>query len=127
MSQRSVYLAVTHVTRLAKGIHSNKKGVSTDPDNWETLENMVITDNVNKRLMTMATVVIDLLNGKVIKNRFADQHSDAETFRSYVDRYQADIGAALKKWGTQDPENYKKLKGLAGPTTGASDDETTKD
>lgn len=127
MSNRSVFLVVSHVTRLAKGIHSNKKGVATNPDNWETLENMVITDNVNKRLMTMASVVIDLLNGKVVKNRFADQHSDTETFQSYVDRYQADIGVALKRWGSQDPNNYLKLKGLADQAPGAKDDQTDSD
>lgn len=127
MSQRSVYLVVTHITRLAKGVQSNKKGVATNPDNWETLENMVITDNLNKRLTAMGTVIIDLLGGKVIKNRFADEHTDAETFRAYVDRYQDDIGAALKKWGTQDPNNYLKLKGMAGPSTGASDDQTDSD
>ncbi len=107
---KSVYLIITHVTRLAAGLPSHKKGVSSNPDNYETFENMVLSDKVSRELNTRASVVIDLLGGKVLKNRF--DLSDAEVFRDYVDRYQADIGEALKRWGASNADNYKKLKDL---------------
>ena len=122
---RSVYLIITHVTRLAKGVNSQKKGESNNPDNWETFENMVLADKVSNKLMREASVVIDLLAGKVMKSRF--ERADAETFRAYVDRYQADIGQALRKWGVQHPDNYKKLKGLADAAPGAKNDEANSD
>lgn len=123
---RSVYLIVTHVTRLAKGINSNQKGVSSNPDNYETFENMILSDRVPNRMNREASVIIDLLNGKVVKNRFGA--TDTETFRAYVDRYQADIGAALRKWGIQNPDNYNRLRDLADTASpGATDDKTDSD
>lgn len=110
MYSKSVFLIINHVTRVAKGIATNKKGLANDPNNYETFENMIIADRVSKSNQVTASVIIDLLGGKVLKNRF--DVDNTATFRDYVDRYQTEIGDALKRWGTQHPDNYKKLKGL---------------
>jgi len=107
---KSVYLIVSHVTRLAAGVDASKKGVSSNPDNYETFENMIISDKVGRRHSTEASVIIDLLGGKVLKNRF--DLTSTEVFKEYVDRYQEDVTAALKQWVANDVKNYDRLKGL---------------
>jgi hypothetical protein len=108
---KTVYLYVTHITRLSKNVASNKKGNATNPDNWETFENMAITDRENKKMLISASVVLDLVNGKVIKNRF--DVPDTEIFKEYFDRYKDDITSALKQWMAMDNKNYERLKTLA--------------
>ena len=122
MYSKSVFLIISHISRLVKGVDASKKGVSTNPDNYETFENMVISDKVARKHILSASVVIDLLNGKVLKNRHSVD--DTSTFREYVDRYQQDIGAALRSWAAMNPDNYKKLKGIAGSAAGDQNDQT---
>lgn len=107
----SVYMVISHIQRPAAGLNMNKRGVAGNPDNWETFENMALVDRVKKAQLQQASVIIDLLNGKVLKNRF--ETSDTQTFAEYVDRYQEDVTEALKLWGSRDPANYKKLKALS--------------
>jgi len=108
MSNRSVYMIITHTSRPIKGLNTNRKGVLDDPDNWETSEKMVITDNLSRQLMTTGSIILDLIGGKVVKNRF--EAKDTTVFREYVSRYQPDITAALKIWATKHPDNYNTLK-----------------
>lgn len=108
---KTVYLYVSHITRLSKNVASNKKGNATNPDNWETYENMTIVDREHKKLLLSSSVVLDLVNGKVIKNRF--DLPDTEIFKEYFDRYKDDITAALKQWMAMDNKNYERLKTLA--------------
>lgn len=108
---KSVYMVINHIQRPAAGVNMSVRGNAGNPDNWETFENMFIMDNVKRNALLTASVVIDLLAGKVLKNRF--ETDDSTTFREYVDRYQSDISEALKQWGRQDPNNFLRLKALA--------------
>lgn len=110
MSNRTVYLVVTHISKPIKGLKTNKKGVLDNPDNWETTENMVITDNLTTNLKTRASIILDLIGGKVTKSRF--EASSTTVFREYVSRYQSDITDALKLWALKHPDNYKALQDM---------------
>lgn len=126
MFNKSVFLVVSHVSRLAPGIKSHIKGVSSNPDNWETFENMVLVDRVSSSRVNTSSVIIDLLKGKVLKNRF--DAPESEVFREYYARYQNDITEALRTWGSKSQENYLKLREIADAVSqresGESTDET---
>jgi hypothetical protein len=122
MYSKSVFLVINHITRVAKGVASHKKSAANNPDNYEVHENMILADRVSKANQISASVIIDLLNGKVLKNRFSVDST--QVFKEYVDKYQTEIGDALRRWGTQNPDNYKKLKGLATEAEGTKTDDT---
>jgi hypothetical protein len=115
----SVFMVISHIQRPAAGVNMSVKGNSANPDNWETFENMALVDKVNKKALYSSSVIIDLLGGKVVKNRF--DVSDSDTFREYVDRYQDDVTDALKTWGRKSPLNYAKLKTVSQAAHAALD------
>lgn len=123
MYSKSVFLVINHITRVAQGVKTHKKGESTNPDNYEVHESMILADRVSKANQVSSSIIIDLLNGKVLKNRFSV--SDTDVFKEYVDKYQAEIGDALRRWGSQKTDNYQKLKGLAAEAEGTKTDGTT--
>lgn len=108
MKTKTVYMMITHVMKPIKGAASHKKSVAENPDNWETTENMIISDSVPRKKLYEASVVLDLLNAKVLKNRF--ELDDSQLFREYVDRYRTDIGEALREWALQSPENNARVR-----------------
>lgn len=101
------FLVITHVQRPSKSIDTRKAGWSTPDTEWDVSENMIVVDRIKTHQMNQATVILDLLHGKVVKNRFGDNNT--AVFKAYFDRYQQDIVEALKTWGRKNPENHAAL------------------
>jgi adenosyl cobinamide kinase/adenosyl cobinamide phosphate guanylyltransferase len=110
MAKSSVYLVIEHISRPIKGVATHKKDQIENPDNWETFENMIIVDSYPNKMLYSASVIIDLMAGKVIKNMF--EIDDQQMFKEYVSRYSEEIKDALKTWASKDITNYNKLKDL---------------
>lgn len=102
------FMVVTHIQRPAKGVNTSKAGWSNADTEWDVSENMVIVDRVKTNQMNMASVILDLLEGTVVKNRFGDRNT--EVFKAYFGRYQQEIIEALKTWGLKDPANRARLE-----------------
>lgn len=101
------FLVITHVQRPNKKIDTRKAGWSTPETEWDVSENMIVVDRIKMHQMNQASVILDLLHGKVVKNRFGE--NDIAVFKAYFDRYQQDIVEALKTWGRKNPENHAAL------------------
>lgn len=106
------YMVITHRQKPAKGVHTNTK-VTDEATRWEVTENMVILDRPpSSSKSASASLVMDLLEGKVLKNRFAGEVSDTEIFTRYFEQYREDITEALKEWALRSPENLMQLDKL---------------
>ena len=100
MKNKTLYLVIRHIH---KGNYEDKQAIS---------ENVVVTERLKPRDMTEASVVIDILGAKVVKDRF--EKASTETFKYYVQQYQHLITKTLVKWGEQAPENMEHLKKTFG-------------
>jgi len=107
----SVFMVITHITKPIAGANMSRKETAANPDSWETTESMILVDRVPKNKVYTASIILDLLNGKVIKNRF--DVADATVFREYMNRYSEDVTDALKMWGAKSPANFARLKEVA--------------
>jgi hypothetical protein len=84
------------------------KGWGTD-GKWDVNESMVIVDRIKDRHQREAHIILDILEGRVIKNRF-DNTEDTKVFAHYFERYKDDIQEAIQRWARKDPANLARLK-----------------
>lgn len=101
------YMFITFIQRPSPGSKTNDP-TWKENGTWEVTEKMVISDYPKSRMMLEASVVIDLLNTKVVKNRNGDL-SDVSC-NEYFARYYVEIVEALKVWAKKRPENLDALR-----------------
>lgn len=78
----------------------------------ESYEDMIIVDRVTHNHLTRATLVIDILNGKIVKNRNIGG-TEEEIFQTYISRYEEDIRESIEVWGRSSPENLAIIRQFA--------------
>lgn len=96
MKSKTLYLIVRHIIKARKG------------DNNHVTENVVVAERLKMRDEREATVIIDLFNGKVVKDRQA--RDSVEVFTYYVDRYQSLITKTTREWINQSESNLDTIK-----------------
>lgn len=93
------------------------KGENTSVKNWgktgkKNLQEMVmIVDNVKDKHLTEATVIIDVLQRKVVKSRFDEDNE--EVLSHYLKQYKSQIAEGIQIWmGGQyhDEESAEQFK-----------------
>lgn len=91
-----------------------KEGQNTSAPNfgqtaeYDAIENMVIVDRVNTKLMNRAYLVLDLFENKVIKNRESDIDPQ-KVFDFMCQRYRGEIKSSLLEWIKRDPLNRERV------------------
>ena len=91
------FLCVNTVTRPQKGVNTSKKGWADNPQNWAIFEQPYVVDRVSNKVMTEATVVIDIMSNAVIKSRF-DNVADQEVVEHYINKYRSQVSEAMDIW-----------------------------
>mgnify|MGYP001616772008 CR=1 FL=1 len=82
---------------------SPSAGAKTETKNWAKVgrmvvnENVIIADKVSKRHMAEATVIVDLFNKKLVKNRINDSNDD-EVVNHYLNAYNEQISSGINMW-----------------------------
>lgn len=89
--------------------HAERPGANGET---EVFEKMVIVEkkSMTLKMLTEASVAIDLLHSKVVKNRFDEP--DQKVFVDYFNRYASDIIDTMGSWARSDPKNYEALRAL---------------
>ena len=82
-----------------------------NPSVTETIEEMVISDRISNNQLDSATIIIDILNAKIIKNRDLIG-SQEDLVSKYIDRYNVDVQGALSDWARQSPENAAAIAAI---------------
>lgn len=69
----------------------------SEKSGWNVAEEVVLVDRVKDRHLTYATLIVDVLEDRVVKNSFRDsQDVDAKSY--YLRKYSAQVQQALTIW-----------------------------
>jgi len=91
------FLIVTMVTRPAKGVNTSKKGWHEKPGSVDIFERPYVKDRISDNDIAEASVVIDILNRTVVKNRY-EAVPDAVAAAYYLDKYRDQVKKAMTVW-----------------------------
>lgn len=94
------FLIVDTIMRPSGLANTSKKGWTQDRANWQIFERPRVEDRVNNKALTEAQVIIDIMRGKVVKNRFDDK-TDDEVCEHYLGKYMNECKKALDVWLTK--------------------------
>jgi hypothetical protein len=73
---------------------SSKSGIGKNIDAWQNNEEVRCRKNLKRKDNTEASVILDVANAKVIKNRFGIERSFEELFAYYTEHY----GDYINNW-----------------------------
>lgn len=88
-------IAISH--HPVKGVNTSVKGWGSEPNNWDTRESITVVDRVNKKHLTDYAVIIDILNGTAVKNRFIDTDTKI-VVEHYLKKYKQEAVEATDIW-----------------------------
>lgn len=95
------YMIIIVSHKPQKGAQTNQQDWTKD-HNWEVHEMAHFLDYIPKKMMIQAFVIIDILNGKVIKNR--PMNDDDKVFEYYMDKYKDKVQEALGRFLLMNPQ-----------------------
>ena len=73
---------------------SHRSGVGSNPAAWQHNEEVICRKSLRPKDQTEASVILDVANQKVIKNRFNENNDFEELYKYYLTHY-ADY---INKW-----------------------------
>lgn len=107
-----LYLVVNEIFRPNSHVRTNRAGWHEQPNAWNVAERVSIVDGTLKqRVLAEASVIIDLVDSSVLKNRGSDD--DKAIAAHYLEKYQEEVQQALLLWSLKDPRNMAKLRELS--------------
>jgi len=89
-------LVITYYNRPSAGELTSTKGWSAT-GKFDVKEEALIVSRLKPKHEIQAHVIIDILQARVLKNRFEDQANDT-VYQHYIEKYSTDIQTALTKW-----------------------------
>lgn len=94
-------VGITRRPAKASNVKTEIKGWGDNPGHWDTFEQPMLTDRVNGTHLTKYAVIIDVINGKIVKNQFAASNSDEEVVNHYLQKYRPQVTEAMDVWLSQ--------------------------
>lgn len=94
-------IGITRRPAKATNVKTEIKGWGDNPGHWDTFEQPMLTDRVNGTHMTNYAVIIDVINGKIVKNQFSASNSDEEVVNHYLQKYRPQVTEAMDVWLSQ--------------------------
>ena len=94
-------VGITRRPTKASNVKTEIKGWGDNPGHWDTFEQPMLTDRVNGTHLTNYAVIIDVINGKIVKNQFAASNSDEEVVNHYLQKYRPQVTEAMDVWLSQ--------------------------
>ena len=93
------FLLVDVIQRPAKGVRTEKKGWQDVTGNLVNHEQPSLVDRVSAVHLRSANVIIDVINGKIVKNSF--NTPDQEVVAHYLGKYRPQVTEAMDIWLTR--------------------------
>lgn len=94
------FLTITFIRRPEKGVNTSKFGWMEVTGNVNTFEQPILVDRINATHMIKANVIIDVLNGKCVKNYF-EKTPDDEVVTYFLEKYRDQVKEAMDVWLSQ--------------------------
>lgn len=95
------FLVVTQTGRPARHVKTEVAGWAVEGSNWNVTERPMVVDRVSDKMMTEAAIIIDLLNTKLVKNRFQGTGPDQKIMEYYLGRYSQEVTQGMQIWTSQ--------------------------
>ena len=90
------FVVITNRYTPAPGSQTQKKGWA-EKSGWVINEEMTVVDRITSKHESYATVIIDVMETKVLRNRLPDLGND-DALRHYMTKYKAQIQQAIGVW-----------------------------
>lgn len=98
------FLIIESAAKPQKGVNTEKKGWAANASNFAIFERPSIVDRVKDKTLISATVIIDIMSGTMVKNRF-DHVTDQEVIEHYLTKYRDHVTEAMDIWLTRQAQN----------------------
>jgi hypothetical protein len=89
-------MVIKYIKRPAKGQNTSVKGWG-ETGQWDVEEDVVITTRLKTKQEIEAHVVIDILQARVIRNRFDDTNTET-IYKHFMEKYNEKVQRALSTW-----------------------------
>lgn len=70
------FLVIDTYHQPAPGVKTHRKGWAEIARNWQRVEHPMLVTRVSAAMLARATVVIDIVNNTLVKNRFSDSPAE---------------------------------------------------
>jgi hypothetical protein len=90
------FFVVHHIRRPRTNAPTCVKDWGKNNDNWQIEETVSFADTVAHKVLESATVIIDLFEGKLIKNRLP--YDEQTVMQTYLTKYKDRVKDALSRW-----------------------------
>lgn len=91
------FLVINIIKRPAKKSRTSVPNWGEQENAWDIFEQPYVVDNVTNKVMNSASVIIDVLQSRVIKSHYNDATPE-QLVEYYVTKYQEQIQEAMKVW-----------------------------
>lgn len=106
--RRRPFLVLNESARPAPGVRTETKGWKDVPGQLQTFESASIVDRVASKHLTSASFIIDLLNRKMVKNRYAEHGTEEQFVSYYMEKYAQQITEGLRVWAQRSALDISK-------------------
>ncbi len=105
------FLVINRRSKPSDGENTSSKNWG-ETAKWQVDEEIIIVDRVTNKHIMQATVIIDILQRKMVKNRYGSESDDATVLKHYLSTYKAHITDGIETWmknKTKDKAATEKL------------------
>lgn len=116
------YMIVVHTVKPQEGASTHEKNWK-DRNEWTVNETAYFKDSISEKLLLSADVIIDILNGTIVKNRITDVTSE-QLVEHYMGKYSDKIVEAVREFFNKNPDYWKNFVENASEIAKTLDTET---
>ncbi len=91
------FVVITNRYKPSRGARTEQKGWA-DRDGWEVHEEMTVVDRIHNKHLTYATVIIDVLEAKLVRNGMKANATNDEVLNHFMNKYKPQISEAISIW-----------------------------
>lgn len=93
------FLCIDVINLPAKGARTERAGWANDPRNWNSGEQSYVVDRVTPKIAARATIIIDLLESRMVKCRMDVGNADSsEVMAFYRNKYSDKVSQSIDIW-----------------------------
>ena len=107
------FLIITNRYFPAQGAQTQQKDWM-EKSGWQTHEEVSVVDRITSKHLTMSTVIIDVMEAKLVKSNYTETPSD-EILSHFMNKYKSKLQEAIDIWMERLARN-KAMDELNNPT-----------
>ena len=101
------YMIVVHTVKPQDGASTHEKNWK-DRNEWTVNETAYFKDTISENLLLSADVIIDILNGRIVKNRITDVTAE-QLVEHYMGKYSDKIVEAVREFFKKNPDHWERF------------------